>query len=96
MYRRLLEKGIDCEVEFAVDETDYPPSRQSTLSWSASCSASGWTSSPSPRVSSVRFEKGVEYIGDIDDLQRDFEIHAEIARALGLYKLSLHSGSDKY
>ena len=24
MYRRLMEKGIDCEVEFAVDETDYP------------------------------------------------------------------------
>ena len=24
MYRRLKEKGIDCEVEFAVDETDYP------------------------------------------------------------------------
>ena len=22
MYRRLMEKGIDCEVEFAVDETD--------------------------------------------------------------------------
>ena len=30
------------------------------------------------------------------ELQRDFEIHAEIARALGPYKLSLHSGSDKY
>ena len=43
-----------------------------------------------------RFEKGVEYIGDIDELQRDFEIPAEIARALGPYKLSLHSGSDKY
>ncbi len=43
-----------------------------------------------------RFEKGVEYIGDINELQRDFEIHAEIARALGPYKLSLHSGSDKY
>jgi hypothetical protein len=24
MYRRLMDKGIDCEVEFAVDETDYP------------------------------------------------------------------------
>jgi hypothetical protein len=42
------------------------------------------------------FEKGVEYIGDLDGLKRDFEIHAAIARALGPYKLSLHSGSDKY
>jgi hypothetical protein len=38
----------------------------------------------------------VEYIGDIEELKRDFEIHAQIARALGPYKLSLHSGSDKY
>jgi hypothetical protein len=43
-----------------------------------------------------RFEKGVEYIGDLDELRRDFEIHAQLARALGPYKLSLHSGSDKY
>ncbi len=43
-----------------------------------------------------RFEKGVEYIGDLDELKRDFEIHAAIARTLGPYKLSLHSGSDKY
>jgi len=42
------------------------------------------------------FEKGVEYIGDLDALKRDFQIHAEIARKLGGYKLSLHSGSDKY
>src|SRR5215210_3774198 len=26
MYRRLMEKRVDCEVEFAVDETDYPTS----------------------------------------------------------------------
>ena len=38
----------------------------------------------------------MEYIGDLDELQRDFQTHAEIARALGPYKLSLHSGSDKY
>ena len=43
-----------------------------------------------------QFEKGVEFIGDLDALQRDFQTHAEIARALGPYKLSLHSGSDKY
>ena len=30
------------------------------------------------------------------ELKRDFEIHAALARALGPYKLSLHSGSDKY
>jgi hypothetical protein len=43
-----------------------------------------------------RFEKGVDYIGDVDDFEADFAVHAAIARCLGPYKLSLHSGSDKF
>jgi tagaturonate epimerase len=96
MYRRLMEKGIDCEVEFAVDETDYPtkPAEHVVVVSELQRLGMGFVSF-APRFVG-RFEKGVEYIGDIRELQRDFEIHAEIARALGPYKLSLHSGSDKY
>jgi len=43
-----------------------------------------------------RFEKGVDYIGDLAELRTDLAGHAAIARALGPYKLSLHSGSDKF
>jgi len=43
-----------------------------------------------------RFEKGVDYIGDLAEFERSFAGHAAIARALGPYKLSLHSGSDKF
>ena len=96
MYRRLMEKGIDCEVEFAVDETDYPTKPAEHIVVVSELQRLGMEFvSFAPRFVG-RFEKGVEYIGDIDELQRDFEIHAEIARALGPYKLSLHSGSDKY
>ncbi len=96
MYRRLMEKGIDCEVEFAVDETDYPTKPAEHVVVVSELRRLGMDFvSFAPRFVG-RFEKGVEYIGDIDELQRDFEIHAEIARALGPYKLSLHSGSDKY
>jgi hypothetical protein len=96
MYRRLTEKGIDCEVEFAVDETDYPTKPAEHVVVVSELQRLGMDFvSFAPRFVG-RFEKGVEYIGDIDELQRDFEIHAEIARALGPYKLSLHSGSDKY
>ena len=96
MYRRLMEKGIDCEVEFAVDETDYPTKPAEHIVVVSELQRLGMDFvSFAPRFVG-RFEKGVEYIGDIDELQRDFEIHAEIARALGPYKLSLHSGSDKY
>jgi tagaturonate epimerase len=96
MYRRLIGKGIDCEVEFAVDETDYPTKPAEHVVVVSELQRLGMEFvSFAPRFVG-RFEKGVEYIGDIDELQRDFEIHAELARALGPYKLSLHSGSDKY
>ena len=96
MYRRLMEKGIDCEVEFAVDETDYPTTPAEHVVVVSELKRLGMDFvSFAPRWVG-RFEKGVEFIGDLEELQRDFEIHAEIARALGPYKLSLHSGSDKY
>src|SRR3954454_3070494 len=96
MYRRLLDKGIDCEVEFAVDETDYPTRPAEHVVVVSELQRLGMEFvSFAPRFVG-RFEKGVEYIGDIDELKRDFEIHAQIAKALGPYKLSLHSGSDKY
>jgi hypothetical protein len=96
MYRRLMEKSIDCEVEFAVDETDYPTKPAEHVVVVSELQRLGMDFvSFAPRFVG-RFEKGVEYIGDIDELQRDFEVHAELARALGPYKLSLHSGSDKY
>jgi hypothetical protein len=41
------------------------------------------------------FEKGVDYKGDLGSLERSLADHAAVARHLGPYKLSLHSGSDK-
>lgn len=42
------------------------------------------------------FEKGVDYIGDLVAFEADYAQHAAIARELGGYKLSIHSGSDKF
>jgi hypothetical protein len=41
------------------------------------------------------FQKGIDYIGDVNQFQREFEVHAVIARHFG-YKLSIHSGSAKF
>lgn len=41
------------------------------------------------------FQKGVDYIGDLAQFERELKIHAAIARKFG-YKLSIHSGSDKF
>jgi len=41
------------------------------------------------------FQKGIDYIGDIAQFKKEIKIHAAIARFFG-YKLSIHSGSDKF
>ena len=65
MYRRLMAKGIDCEVEFAVDETDYPTKPAEHIVVVSELQRLGMEFvSFAPRFVG-RFEKGVEYIGDI-------------------------------
>ena len=41
------------------------------------------------------FQKGIDYIGDLAQFEKEFRIHAAIARKFG-YKISVHSGSDKF
>ncbi|MCF7890290.1 tagaturonate epimerase family protein [Candidatus Bipolaricaulota bacterium] len=41
-------------------------------------------------------EKGIDYIGDLDRFEEQLKAHAAIARSFGDYRLSLHSGSDKF
>jgi hypothetical protein len=42
------------------------------------------------------FQKGIDYIGDIPEFRRQFTTHCRIAQAHGNYKISVHSGSDKF
>ncbi len=50
------------------------------------------------------FQKGIDYVGDMAALERSLNVHAELARQMacpepgrsGGYRLSLHSGSDKF
>ena len=41
------------------------------------------------------FEKGIDYRGSVQEFAAAVAVHAALAEALGPYKLSLHSGSDK-
>ena len=41
------------------------------------------------------FQKGIDYIGDIHQFERELREHVLIAEYFG-YKLSIHSGSDKF
>jgi len=84
------------EVEVSVDETETPTSPAEHIFIAAELRRLGvrWTSL-APRYVG-RFEKGVDYIGDLDEFGAEFARHAQIAWQLGPYKLSLHSGSDKF
>ena len=42
------------------------------------------------------FQKAIDYIGDIVKFEKDFKVHCEISKKFGNYKISIHSGSDKY
>ena len=42
------------------------------------------------------WQKGIEYIGDVEQFAREFSLHAAIVKNIGGYKLSLHTGSDKF
>ncbi len=42
------------------------------------------------------WQKGIEYIGNVKEFAREFSLHAAIAKNIGGYKLSLHTGSDKF
>jgi hypothetical protein len=98
MYRHLAAKmvGHVFELEVSVDETETPTSplehffvanelRRLEVQWV----------SLAPRYIG-RFEKGVDYIGDIAEFAAELAKHAAIARSMGPYKLSIHSGSDKF
>jgi hypothetical protein len=84
------------ELEVSVDETEQPTSHAEHIYIASELERLGvrWVSL-APRYMGS-FEKGVDYIGDISAFERDFAGHAAIARHFGPYKLSLHSGSDKF
>lgn len=42
------------------------------------------------------FEKGIDYKGDLNLFKEEYIKHISIAKYFGTYKLSLHSGSDKF
>ncbi len=84
------------EVEVSMDETELPTTPEQHIYIASELKRLGvkWVSF-APRFIG-RFEKGVDYIGDLAAFKEDLAVHAAIARQLGPYKLSLHSGSDKF
>jgi hypothetical protein len=83
------------ELELSIDETPQPTSLAEHYIIASECRRRGVDLiSLAPRYVG-EFEKGVDYKGDLVQLEQSLTDHAFLARELGPYKLSLHSGSDK-
>ena len=88
--------SLPSEVEISVDETDVPTTPFEHLFIAGELKRLGveWVSL-APRFIGD-FEKGVDYCGDLDAFSADYQQHVDISKMMGPYKISVHSGSDKF
>ncbi len=98
MYKHLSqlhgEKPFDFEV--SIDETDLPTLTSDHFFIITQLKEQGVkVTSLAPRFVG-EFQKAIDYIGDIQKFTSVLEQHTAIARQYGNYKLSIHSGSDKF
>jgi hypothetical protein len=98
MYRHLCRVMSEhpFEMEVSVDETESETTLTEHIYIASELKRLGveWVSLAPRYVGD--FEKGVDYIGDLEYFRDSFKRHAAVARTFGQYKLSLHSGSDKF
>lgn len=105
IYRYLVEKkGADHFIaEISMDETDSPQTPVDLLIILAAIADAGIPIQTIAPKFTGRFNKGVDYVGDLSRFHREFNQDlAAIAFAIQTYglpanlKLSVHSGSDKF
>ena len=89
------EGGAKADFEISIDETATPTSPLQHYFVANELILRGVdVATMAPRFCG-EFQKGVDYIGDLAQFERELKTHAAIARHFG-YKLSIHSGSDKF
>ena len=89
-------EGRPFELEISVDETEQPTTIAEHLFLALELKRRGVpVVSLAPRFIGD-FEKGVDYKGDLRAFEDALVLHAAVAEAHGPYKISLHSGSDKF
>ncbi len=98
--QKIYEEKISCaphavDFEISIDETATPTDPIHHYFVAAELLRRGVkVATVAPRFCG-EFQKGVDYRGDLGQFERELKTHAAIARHFG-YKLSIHSGSDKF
>lgn len=91
----ILKAGRAVDFELSLDETGYVTDPAAHYFVANELEKSNvFITSLAPRFVG-EFEKGIDYIGNLDEFADDLHNHARIAKHFG-YKLSIHSGSDKF
>jgi tagaturonate epimerase len=89
-YRRVID------FEISIDETPFPTTPENHLFFIIGLNHRGVViDSLAPRFVG-EFQKGIDYRGDRNAFRRHFDQHCLIAEHYGNYKISVHSGSDKF
>jgi hypothetical protein len=96
MYRRFFKSGkYKADFEISIDETSTPTTPLQHYFVARELIDAGVSfATMAPRFCG-EFQKGVDYIGDLNQFKKEIKVHAAIARHFK-YKLSIHSGSDKF
>lgn len=98
MYDHLknMHKDYESEVEVSVDETESVTTPFEHFFIANELKRLGVNLiSLAPRFIGS-FEKGIDYKGDLILFKQEYLKHLEISKYFGQYKISLHSGSDKF
>ena len=90
-------RGRPYEIEVSVDETDSPTSPLEHLFFALELKRRGVRNvvSLAPRFVGD-MQKGVDYRGDLPKFEQCLHQHVAVAKFAGPYKISVHSGSDKF
>lgn len=93
--RVMTKRNSDFELEICVSDSRTPTTLAEHYIIAEQCLRTGMKMVSFAPKFVDDFVRGIDYQGDLDRLTRCFQDHAKIARQIGPYKLSLHSGSDK-
>jgi len=96
IYKQFFADGkYEADLEISIDETVFVTTPLQHFFTASELRDAGVSfATIAPRFCG-EFQKGIDYIGDIAQFEKEIKVHAAIARHMG-YKLSIHSGSDKF
>jgi len=84
------------DFEISVDETPFPTTPENHLFFIIALSHRGvQIDALAPRFIG-EFQKAIDYRGPLEDFRKQFYQHVLVAQDYGNYKISIHSGSDKF